>query len=250
VAPGAPEPDGPGPGAWPPASAAAQVFVADLDAPVLGAPDAHHLTRVLRLRPGEQVVAADGEGGWRSCRYALAGTTPTLDPDGPRCRQPPAGAPVTIGFVPVKGERPEWVVQKLTELGVDRIAVLRSRRSVVQWEGDRRDRALERLRRVAREAAAQSRRARLPEVTDAGGLGALAVAVAPAPLALADRTGVAPTPAVRALAVGPEGGWSDDEREGAALLVRLGPGVLRAETAAVSAAAVLCALRDGVLVNP
>ena len=244
---GAPAPGSPDAGAWPPASAAAQVFVDDLDAPVLAEEDAHHLRRVLRLRPGEEVVAADGGGGWRSCRYGLDGGAPALTPDGERRLQPVPGEPVTVGFVPVKGERPEWVVQKLTELGVDRIAGLRSMRSVVHWEGDRRHRALDRLRRVAREAAAQSRRARLPEVLDAGAVDALAAALAPVPLALADPSGPPPSPAVRAVAVGPEGGWSDEERAGAGLLVGLGPAVLRAETAAVSAAALLCARRDGLL---
>ena len=247
MAAGRPEASEAAAGAWPPASAAAQVFVTDVDAPVLGEEDAHHLGRGLRLRPGEEVVAADGLGAWRCCRYVTDGAAPALEPHGPRRVQPAPATVVTVGFVPVKGERPEWVVQKLTELGADRIAVLRARRSVVQWEGDRRQRALSRLRRVAREAAAQSRRARLPEVVDVGGLEAFAGAVSPEPLALADPSGAPPAPALRALAVGPEGGWSDEERAGAGLLVRLGPAVLRAETAAVSAGALLCALRDGLL---
>ena len=247
MAPGAPAPPGPGTEAWPPATAAAQVFVDDLDVPQLAEDDAHHLGRVLRLHPGEEIVAADGRGAWRTCRYLVDAGAPALAPAGPRRVQPAPGAVVTVGFVPVKGERPEWVVQKLTELGVDRIAVLRSRRSVVQWEGDRRRRALERLRRVAREAAAQSRRARLPDVADIGGLDDLAGAVAPASLALADPWGAPPAPGLRALAVGPEGGWTDEERASADLVVRLGPAVLRAETAAVSGGALLCALRDGLL---
>ena len=73
---------------------------------------------------------------------------------------------ITVAFVPAKGDRPDWVVQKLTELGVDRIMPIRSRRSVVRWERDRADRAVDRLRRISREAAAQCRRAWLPEVTD------------------------------------------------------------------------------------
>ena len=65
---------------------------------------------------------------------------------------------LTVVFAPVKGERPEWVVQKLTELGIDRIVPLRSERSVVRWTGQRGQATVERLRRVAREAAAQCRR--------------------------------------------------------------------------------------------
>ena len=71
---------------------------------------------------------------------------------------------LTVAFAPTKGERPEWVVQKLTELGVDRIVPLISERSVVRWAGERGAGAVERLRRVAREAAAQSRRVWLPDV--------------------------------------------------------------------------------------
>ena len=73
---------------------------------------------------------------------------------------------LTVAFAPVKGERPEWVVQKLTELGIDRIVPLRSERSVVRWTGTRGQATVERLRRVAREAAAQCRRVWLPEVCD------------------------------------------------------------------------------------
>ena len=181
------------------------------------------------------------------CRFAAGGRLVAEGTVGSCDRPVPA---LCVAFAPVKGDRTEWAVQKLTELGVDRIAVLRSTRSVVHWEGDRRHRALDRLRRVAREAAAQSRRARLPEVLDAGDADALAAALAPVPLALADPSGPPPPPSVRAVAVGPEGGWSDEERAGAGLLVSLGPAVLRAETAAVSAAALLCARRDGLLAGP
>ena len=84
---------------------------------------------------------------------------------------------LTVAFAPTKGERPEWVVQKLTELGVDRIVPLISERSVIRWAGERGTGAVERLRRVAREAAAQSRRVWLPDVgavtkfADLAGLG-------------------------------------------------------------------------------
>ena len=73
---------------------------------------------------------------------------------------------LTVAFAPIKGERPEWVVQKLTELGIDRIVPLRSERSVVRWTAQRGQAAVERLRRVAREAAAQCRRVWLPEVAE------------------------------------------------------------------------------------
>ncbi len=233
------------------AGAAAMVFVADLGSPVVAEEDAHHLGRVLRLRQGDVVVASDGDGGWRLCRYvpAAAGVAGALEVCGPVHLEPPVSDPVVVGFVPVKGERPEWVVQKLTELGVDRIAVLRSERAVVHWQGERAGRALERLGRVAREAAAQSRRPRVPVVEGVWGLSDLDHTGGPGPAALADPGGEPLDEKLRFLAVGPEGGWSPAERHGRRG-VDLGPGVLRAETAAVAAATVLCALRDGRLRAP
>ncbi len=241
-------------------SAAALVYVLDLERPVPDADDAHHLTRVLRLRRGEPVVAADGRGHWRLCRYRApagpgsGGAGPeapeidVLEADGPVTVVPRLTPPVTVGFVPVKGERPEWVVQKLTEAGVDRIAVLRSARAVVRWDGERGVRAVERLRRVVREAGAQSRNPWLPEVVGVLGLGALADEVAPAPLALAHPGGDPPSVAMPAMAVGPEGGWDDSElAPGGYPVVGLGPGILRAETAAVAAGLLLCALRNGLV---
>ncbi len=231
-------------GAWPGSvRAAAQVFVEDLETPETGPEDGHHLARVLRLRAGETVVAADGAGHWRACRYGPGGR---LEPVGDivSCTRP---APeVTVGFVPVKGDRPEWVVQKLTELGVDRIVVLTSARAVVRWEGDREGKALDRLRRVSREGAAQSRRPWTPSVTGVGTLADLAGELAGG-LALAQPGGPAPGPGLTGLAVGPEGGWGEAELELGLPAVGLGPGVLRAETAAVAAGFLLCGLRDRVI---
>ncbi len=155
--------------------------------------------------------------------------------------------PITIAFAPAKGDRPEWVVQKLTELGVDRIVALETERSVVRWSMHRADHAMERLARVAREAAAQSRRAWLPELVGPDSLEALRARVAG--LALAERDGEPPTLERAAIAVGPEGGWGDAERALGLPSVRLGDGVLRAETAAIAAGALLAGLRSG-LVGP
>ncbi len=153
------------------AAAAAQVFVDDPSRAVLSDEDQHHLSRVLRLRDGEEVIAGDGRGRW--ARKVWRGG-PELERhrgaagvggDGSvqhEARDLPA---LTVAFAPVKGERPEWVVQKLTELGIDRIVPLYSERSVVRWTGERGTATVERLRRVAREAAAQCRRVWLPEVS-------------------------------------------------------------------------------------
>jgi len=225
--------------------------VADLDALPVAPDDERHLGQVLRLRPGERVVAGDGAGRWRLCRFTGSGArpaprAPVLEPDGPVLSSGRSEPEVTVGFVPVKGGRPEWVVQKLTEAGVDRIVVLDSLRAVVRWEGERRVRAVERLRRVAREAAAQSRRACLPEVLGAADLDELRGRLAPVALALAELGGDPPSVRAPAVAVGPEGGWEASEVAGQPT-VGLGPHVLRAETAAVAAGLLLCALREGVV---
>jgi 16S rRNA (uracil1498-N3)-methyltransferase len=214
------------------------VFVADLDAPELDDADHHHLTRVLRVAAGSTVALADGTGRWRPAR--LARRPEPLGPvEGPH---PEPGAGTTVAFTPVKGQRPEWVVQKLTELGVERIVVLEADRSVLRWDGERAGRQQERWRRVAREAAMQSRRLRLP-VLD----GVVPAVEALAGMAAADPDGRAPAAADTALAVGPEGGWSPSELAAAAARVVLPGGVLRAETAAVVAGAVLVGLRCGLL---
>lgn len=226
-----------------PSSAAAHAFVSDLAEPALDDEDHHHFERVLRLQPGQTVTVSDGAGGWRRCAWRAAGRLEVIGPvETLRWREPT----VTIAFALTKGERPEWVVQKLTELGVDRILPFRAGRSVVRWDEEKADAQRERWRRVARLAAMQSRRVRIPEVTgivafdrvvgDAGPAAALA-APAGGPVTL-DR----PT-----VVIGPEGGWEDQELACGLPTVGLGPTILRAETAALAAAVVLCGLRDGTL---
>ena len=234
------------------AAAASQVFVDDPGQPLLSDEDAHHLGRVLRLRDGEEVIAADGRGRW--ARTVWRGTQ-TLEPvtngTGRRWRrrravsEAPAEPALTVAFAPVKGERPEWVVQKLTELGIDRIVPLRSERSVVRWTGARGQASVEKLRRVAREAAAQCRRVWLPEVCDTVAFADLQGLGGPGEVVLAQLSGDRPTLAQRVVAVGPEGGWSTDELASGLPTVGFGLSVLRAETAAVTAGALLASLRTG-----
>jgi 16S rRNA (uracil1498-N3)-methyltransferase len=228
--------------------AVAHVFVADLEAPELDEPDRHHLSHALRLRPGEEVTVSDGAGRWRRCRYITGRpgggrSTVGLEPEGPVIYEQPPLPAVGVGFVVTKGSRPEWVVQKLTEVGVDRIVPLSSSRSVVRWDSARAERNVDRLRRVAREAAMQSRRSRLPEVTDPLPFADVAVAGA----ALAEAGGAAPSLERPFVLVGPEGGWDRTELARGLPLVGLGPNVLRAETATVAAGVLLCALRAGLV---
>jgi len=226
------------------AAASAQVFVDDPAHPVLSDEDVHHLGRVLRLRRHEELVVSDGRGHW--ARAAWQGDAPpALLAPGAVVFEARTEPRLTVAFAPVKGERPEWVVQKLTELGIDRIVPLRTERSVVRWSGARGRAAVERLRRVAREASAQCRRVWLPEVSDTMDFAELGSLGAPGQVALAQLSGARPTPAHHVVAVGPEGGWSDAELSSGLPTVGFGLSVLRAETAAVTAGALLASLRTG-----
>ena len=128
--------------------------------------DGHHLQRA-RIRPGERATAADGTGAWRAYVVARAAEGAlALTADGALHREPVLRPALAVAFALSKGPKPEAVVSGLTELGVDLILPFRSARSVVRWEGDRVPTATARLRRVAREAGMQSRRARLPEIAE------------------------------------------------------------------------------------
>jgi 16S rRNA (uracil1498-N3)-methyltransferase len=231
------------------------VFVDAPASPILTQGDAHHLLEVLRLRKGELVVACDGAGSWAPCRLSAASgarsagvvdLASVLTVDGPITAQPRPSPLITVAFAPTKGDRPEWVTQKLTEFGVDRIVPLQTSRSVVRWEGERGRRAVERLRRVAREAAAQCRRTWLPQVCGVTPLSGLA-SLAGGPPCLAQPGAGPPSLADPVVAVGPEGGWDEVELACSGPGVGLGPTVLRAETAAVAVASLLCSLRSGVI---
>jgi 16S rRNA (uracil1498-N3)-methyltransferase len=212
---------------------AAHVLVGDLAAPVLDERDEHHLRRVLRLRDGEVVTVTDGAGAWRACRIVRG----ALEADGDVMTEAPR-SPVTVAVAIPKQDRPEWLVQKLTELGVDRIVLLHAARSVVRWDGERAERHLAKLRRVAVEASMQSRRVRLPEI-----IGPLDATDVLPRCVVAEPGGRSPRPDDDAIAVGPEGGWTDHELVQARDRVGLGRHVLRVETAALAAAAALTALR-------
>lgn len=230
--PGRARPDRPG-------GTAPHVIVGDVAAPVLADADRHHLDRVRRLRPGDDVSVTDGRGSWRWCRFG-----DELVANGDVVADPAPAPVITVAFALVKGERPELVVQKLTELGVDRIVPFVAERSVVRWDPDKVARNNERLCRVAQEASMQSRRTWVPDV---GSLASFAEVAALPGAAGADVGGSAPGLDRPTLLIGPEGGWAPAERAALASVVGLGPGVLRAETAAITGAALLCALRSGVV---
>ena len=224
-------------------SSAAHAFVNDLEVPVLTDEDRHHLARVLRLRPGQVVTVADGTGLWRACTWGPGGE---LEPAGDVSSSPVASPPLAVGFALTKGERPEWVVQKLTEAGVDRIVALVAARSVVRLGEEAVAQRAERWRRVARQAAMQSRRTTLPVVAAVLSLEEAVTATGPG-VALAEPGGAPPSLDRPGVLVGPEGGWAPEELNSGLPTVTLGATVLRAETAAVAAGVLLAALREGLV---
>jgi 16S rRNA (uracil1498-N3)-methyltransferase len=208
---------------------AAHVLVGDVSQPELTDEATHHL-RVLRLRDGERVTVTDGRGAWRECGFGGG----RLHPVGEAVRETRPARVLTVAVAPPKGQRLDWLVAKCTEVGIDRIVLLEAQRSVVRWDGERAARQLDRLRRIAAEAAVQSRRVWLPAVEGPE----QAVAVLPG-ASVAEPEGRPVGPDDTVVAVGPEGGWSPAELELAADTVSLGPTVLRVETAAVAAAVLM-----------
>jgi 16S rRNA (uracil1498-N3)-methyltransferase len=236
--------------AWCAAAGAAAHVYADgplADTLDVAGDDGHHLQRVRRLRAGEVVTAADGRGNWRA--YAVGAVTPgrlELRATGPARVEPALEPSVGVAIALTKGGI-DQVVARCTELGVDRIELVRTRRSVVRWDESRADTAITRLRVVVREAGAQCRRARVPDVAPVADLTSLAGRPG---LCVADRAGVPadalapPGAAGFTVLVGPEGGFDPDEllALGPALpRLAVGPYVLRAETAPI---AVVAALRS------
>lgn len=217
------------------AAATAQFLVDDLDSPELDDADRHHLVNVLRSRPGESIALVDGRGSWRMATWT--GSRPdvvgeshvesTLDPT------------ITVGFSLLKGDKTDWVAQKLTEIGVDVLVPLSCARTVVRWDDKKAARNLERLRRVVYEAAMQSRRVRLPVVEAVQDVRrALEAGMIPA------HPGGEAVDLLRpSVAVGPEGGFSAEELVIANRFVDLGPTILRAETAATTVGVLLSAMR-------
>lgn len=213
-------------------SSAAHLFVESLaaaDDPPLTDADAHHLFRVLRVRDGEVVTLSNGLGAWAP--FVVADRS--LRAAGELVQEGPPRACRIATAIP-KGDRLDWMVQKLTEIGTTEIALVQFARSVVRWETERGERQLERLRRIVREAASQSRRTWLPTLAEPLPFAQVAQASG---AVLLDPAGEVGVDDVCSVIIGPEGGFDPRELEHGLSLRSLGPTVLRIETAAVVAAA-------------
>lgn len=206
--------------------------------------EAHHLRDVLRLRPGLEVEAFDGRGSEARARVvSVSKDAVVLQVDRPEARgvEPPIALTLAVSLL--KGDKLAEVVRKGTELGVVRFRLFGCRRADVPTLSPAK---LQRFRRVAEEAAKQSRRSRVPDVvepTDVVGIpldGAALLAAPQARTSVREALAGLSTEALT-LITGPEGGLEPSEIEAlqarGAVPVRLGPRILRAETAPVALAA-------------
>jgi 16S rRNA (uracil1498-N3)-methyltransferase len=231
-----------------------RVFVETIrgDAAVVEGARAHHLARVVRLRPGESVEITDGQQlVLAEVKSAKGGQVEFAVLK--RLETPASPFPIVLQMSIFKFARLEWIIEKASELGVRSIVPVAagfSEGGLVRAASKRHDR----WRKIAEEAAQQSRRLNAPEVEQPVSFQE-ALESARGPLRLFLDTGSRPLKDMRGgteneasddpayLLVGPEGGWMDTEREQARGAgyesVALGAGILRAETAAIAAVSIL-----------
>ena len=216
----------------------------------------HYLGRVLRVGAGQEVVLFNGDGhnyAAEVLRPARAGLTLRVAGCQPGIPEP--ALLITVAQALTRGERMDQTLQKCTELGAAAFQVLETERVEVRLRGDRLDKRMAHWRGVLVSACEQSGRSRVPDLAPPVSLDAwLAAAAADVRLVLdpgADRSLAHRAADLRAasaveLAIGPEGGFSEREigylRDHGVDSARLGPRVLRTETAAPAAVAVLQAL--------
>lgn len=219
--------------------------------------DVHHISKVLRLRTGDMVSLADGEGTEYEVKIVA------ISKDKVECmilnsyqinREPPVELILCQGLP--KGDKLELIIQKSVEIGVSRIVPVKCERTVVHLSGDKATKRLDRWQRVAIEAAKQSRRSRVPEISPLMPIenafelvpdGAVAVMPWEEEKALGLKkvlAGVSKNYNGQVwIFIGPEGGLTQQEADKArsrgVIPVTLGPRILRTETAGIATLAVI-----------
>lgn len=226
---------------------------------VIEGDDAHHIARVLRLRPGNHVVVADGAG------LEYPGTIDTVDRtavrihlDEPRISQGEPTQRITLFQGLPKSDKMDWVVQKAAEIGVTTVVPVTMERSVVSLSPAKAAGRVARWERIAESAAQQAARGRVPRIDEPVTLqaalrtwqetttdGLLIV-----PWEEEEAVGlrsllqkVRPVPAEIGIVIGPEGGLTEAEialvRSAGGRACTLGPRILRTETAGPVVAALI-----------
>lgn len=218
----------------------------DLDADALltlGDDHAHYLGKVLRVKPGHQLVLFNGNNGEFDVQVVSIGKRELQVKLGSCQRQPEQLLPVHIGLGLSRGERMDYAIQKATELGVTHITPLFTEFSEVRLDTDRADKRTAHWQKVAISASEQCGRCTVPEIFNPMPVKEWISQVPRGQGFTLDHTGTAgfigERPPGVFLLIGPEGGTSNEEKQLANdagfTLVRLGPRVLRTETAPVVA---------------
>lgn len=206
---------------------------------------AHHLSRVMRAKPGDQVILFDGRGNeYDATIKEVSKKSVSLAIDSAQTVEDPNQPEIFIACALPKGDRQKYLVEKLVELGANRLIPLKTSRSVAEAS----EKALDRIRKQVIEASKQSRRSWLMEVSEEATIASLLTDFADFggsrlvadPYASAGDSLLNDDPAV--IAVGPEGGFSPDESQSFTdagwTNVCFSPNVLRVETAAAAAVAI------------
>jgi 16S rRNA (uracil1498-N3)-methyltransferase len=211
----------------------------------------HHFQKVLRLNPGENILLLDGCGLVCRCRVELAGRNRLKAVVLEKWREDDSVFPVHLIQALPKAERMEWLIQKGTELGISEFSPVNTKRSIPVLSGQRKDKRVQRWRRIAEEASRQSERPYVPVVNEPRDLAEVLLACREEyrlvcweeeSRSLGD---VLPdlSPSGAAVLVGPEGGFGKEEIELVKKCgfhsVSLGPRILRTETAGFTLATIL-----------
>jgi 16S rRNA (uracil1498-N3)-methyltransferase len=225
------------------------------DGITLTGPLAHHLVESLRIQPGEELWLGHS-GGLRFRARAIRADPGRLTADIiSRADPPPASSPhTTLGLALIKSEHMDWAIQKATELGITRLVPLVTARTVIRLSPERIPNRTARWRAIAREAAQQSMRWELPEVMEPKPFGTwceqeretmcrLLLSEHPQGRGLRESLRGRQKPETIAMAIGPEGGFDDEEVRRAEECgfenVSLGPRILRTESAVIAALAII-----------
>jgi 16S rRNA (uracil1498-N3)-methyltransferase len=230
---------------------------------------ANHIARVLRLRSGDSLTVFDGSGGEFGARieeFRKETVVVAVEEHRPLDRESPL--PLTLVQGISRGERMDWIIQKATELGASRIVPVFTKRSVVRLDERQAERKLQHWRAITVSACEQCGRNRIPDLAvpvDFFDMLAGDQSGRPDPAGRKDSAGrtdsagstrllLSPTGDLRiddlqdvgkgiTVLIGPEGGLEDVEQEAAVTAgfkaVRLGPRVLRTETAAIAALTII-----------
>jgi len=216
--------------------------------------DAKHINKVMRYQPGDKVICTDNIGrsyiaeilSMNAKQVILRIVEEEINNNEPTVH-------ITLYQGLTKADKMEWIIQKGTEIGISSFVPVEMKYSITKWEADRGNKKIERWQKIAKEAAEQSQRSKIPEIHNADSFKSLINNIIPKhSLTMLAYEKSEHSQGILALMnqhvdcndfgliIGPEGGISDEEKnmaiENGVKLINLGPRILRAETAGLVAA--------------